>query len=1050
MKAIIQWFVKNPVASNLLMLFILFGGYIGLNTTGKTVMPSAAIDLIQISVPYLGGNPYDVEARVLIPVEEAVSGLKGIKRIRSNAFEGNGQITIEVVEGHDVEVLLNEVKARVDAINTFPSQSERPVVRRQYVQQQAMFIMLSGDIEERELKELGRNIRDRIAAIRGAEKTNLQWDRAYQISVELSEFQLQKYGLTFSDVAQAIRRSSLNMGAGMIDDPGGQTQLITRGQAYVEDDFENMVVATQDDGNQLLLRDVAEIIDGFDDSSEVITRYNNMPTLLLTVISDADPDIVALSREVHRLLEEEIRPTLPEGVQVDVLIDNADVFKDRLQLLLDNGLSGLFLVFLGLTLFLTPRLAAWVVVGICISFMGCFWLMPYFDVSLTMVSTFALVLILGIVVDDAVIIGESIHRKNEQGLLGAEGAIAGAEMVAKPVIFSALTTMLAFSPLLFILGSTRSFIFAIPMVVISTLVFSLLESFCILPNHLVTHQLPDPEQKRNFALALLDRIRKAADNGLRFVIQRVYRPFLDKVLHHRMVFLSSFFAVCFVILSFSIGGWIKFSFMPNVVADFIQVNMAFPAGIPLSVKEDALNKLESSAGELQAQLKQEYPDKEIIKGAVFWTYTGATEVGAYLTIEPAQSRLIGPEEIARRWREMLPTIPDAKEMNFQFTINESNPGLYLVVAGDDLDAIAMAVGDLKDKLNTYQGIYEVVDSTESTSSEAVLSLLPAAESFNISLSDLATQVRQAYYGEEVQRIPRGKDTVKVMVRLPEEDRKSFASLNDLRIRTADGRSVPFDQVAKVEYRPGVSRLSRTDRNRNLWVTAMVDEQQGSAEEIHHDMDENYLPQLRKTYSGLNIYWAGSQEEENEFMSSLANNSLFALFAIFFLLAVAFRSYSQPLLIMTAIPCGFIGALLGHLLLGLDLSMYSILGIVAAAGVVINDNLVLLDYINRLRDQGLSAIKAVEQAAEARFRPIFLTSFTTFIGLIPMMLEKSVQAQFMIPTVVSLAFGVLFATTVTLLLIPVLYLLLLDSQRGLKRLYQRIRPASEENEPMLTK
>lgn len=1035
MNALIQWFVRNPIASNLLMLMVLVGGLTGIGTVSKTVYPSAALDVINITVPYPGASPTDVEERILIPVEEAISGLQGIGRIRAFGNEGSGTVTVEAVIGSDVDQLLNDIKGRVDAINTFPAQSERPIVRRNFAQSQIMFLLLYGPLEERELKELGRDIRDRIAALPQAELTRLEGARDYEISVEVSELQLEQYGLSFNDVAQAIRRSSLTVGAGVIDDASGQTQLMTRGQAYEARDFHDIVIAQQGDGNQILLRDVAAVVDGFTDGA-VSFRYQNAPTLLLTVIASENPDVVQLSKEVHELLDKEIRPALPEGVGIDPLIDESDSFRDRLNLLASNGVSGLLLVFVALSLFLTPRLAVWVCFGICISFLGCFWLMPYFGVQLSMISTFALVLILGIVVDDALIISESIHRQNELGVMGAQGSIAGTLLVARPVVFSALTTMLAFSPLLFIQGATRTFVIAIPIVVILTLLFSLLESFCILPLHLLREKAADG--RHNPLVRVWNGIRAKADGGLRHFIHRIYRPFLDRVLRNKATTLMSFFALCFFVLSFAIGGWLKFVFAPNVVADFIQVSLQFPTGVPYSVKLDAQRQLEVAANELQAQLATEYPDRDIIKGTATWTYTQASGVQAFMSIGAAESRAVGADEIARRWRELAGPMPDVSESSFAFTVDDSEPALYLVVAGNDDEQMRHAADTLKARLSGYEGVYEVVDGNESAVTEAELALRPGAENLGITLNDLATQVRQAFYGEEVQRIPRGKDSVKVMVRLPQFDRENFDTLNDLRIRTADGSTVPFAMVADVQFRPGVTQLSRTDRERTVLITAKVDPSQGNINEIQNSLNAGYLGSLSQQYPDVTVRWAGAQEGEDEFMASLLRNSLFALLAMYFLLAVAFRSYVQPLIIMTAIPAGFIGSIVGHLLLGMDMSLFSILGIVAAAGVVVNDNLVLMDYINKLRAEGASALRAVEQAAEDRFRPIFLTSLTTFVGLVPLMSETSVQAQFMIPTVVSLAFGVLFATLVTLVVVPVIYLLFAEARAWLDALLQRER------------
>lgn len=1030
MSSVVQWFVHNRVAANLLMLFIIIGGLAGVGTMNKTVFPSAALDTVTISVPFLGASPADVEERILVPVEQAISGVQGIKEIRSYANEGRGQVNVTAIEGYDVDVLLNEIKARVDAINTFPAQTERPVINRSYVQNQVMYLLLYGDLDAKELKELGRDVIDRITALPGAELSRLDGDRSYEVSVEISDQQLERYGLTFDDVARAIRRSSVNVGAGVIDDASGQTQLMTRGQAYNELDFQDIVVDRLEDGNQVLLRDVAEVVDGFSDG-EVSFKFNNQPTLLLIVTANENPDVIALSKAVHELLEQDIRPSLPEGVSIVSLIDESDSFRDRLALLAGNGVSGLLLVFIGLSLFLTPRLAIWVCAGICISFLGCFWLLPYLGVALSMLSTFALVLILGIVVDDAVIISESIHRQHEQGVPGAEGSIAGALMVARPVIFSALTTMLAFSPLLFIEGQTRAFVIAIPIVVILTLLFSLVESFCILPMHLVKEAKEGG--KPNFIVRGMDRARYTADGALRRFIRQYYRPFLDRVLKNKAVSLSAFISLCVFIVSFIAGGWLKFSFEPNVVADFIQVQLQFPNGVPYSIQLDAQQRLESAANQLQAELEAEHPGREIIKGTATWTYTGANAVQAFMSISAQQSREVGVEEIANRWRDLTGEIPDVSDSSFAFTVNDNESALYLLVAGNNDEQMNAAASALKDKLRSYQGVFEIVDSRDSASTEAVLKLKPGAENLGITLSDLATQVRQAFYGEEVQRIPRGRDAIRVMVRLPEEDRSTFATLDALKIRTPDGNTVPFPMVAEVEFKPAMTRIVRTDRERTVVITAKVDPEQANLDDIYADLNADYLEQLSAQYPGIEVRWAGSQEGQTAFMNSMLRNSLFALFGIYFLLAVAFRSYLQPLIVMTAIPCGFLGAVVGHLLLGMSLSLYSILGIVAAAGVVVNDNLVLMDYINRLREQGETAIRAVERAAEDRFRPIFLTSFTTFIGLLPLMSETSVQAQFMIPTVVSLAFGVLFASLVTLIVVPVIYLMQDDAVKGFRRL-----------------
>ncbi|WP_321394958.1 efflux RND transporter permease subunit [Emcibacter sp.] len=1034
MKSMIKWFVNNPVATNLIMIVILIGGIIGYSNVGKIAFPTFALNEIRVYVSYLGAGPREVEERVIVRIEEAVFDLQGIKKLYSRATEGTGMISIEVEDGYDPDKLLNEVKARVDAINTLPTLSERPIVERVYAQSDVINIVLFGDVGEKALKELGRDVRDKIAQIPGAAKTELDAVREYEISIEVSEHDLQKYGLTFDDVSTAISRSSVNMPAGKVDNEAGQIQIMTRGQAYVQEDFDNIVVLRNEDGTRVLLKDVARVVDGFTDEQFRI-NYNGKPGVLLFVKTEGTPDVVELSEKINTLIDEDIRPGLPTGVEISNWFDTSDMFKSRLSMLLDNGISGLILVFVCLMIFLTPTLAMWVTAGIAISFLGCMMLLPSTGVSLTMISLFAFILILGIVVDDAIIIGESIHRENQHGVIGGEGAVVGAEKVAKPVIFSALTTMIAFLPLAFLPGNSGKVTYVIPVVVILCLCFSIFESLFILPTHLrhggekghgflsKLFGLPYLRDIREKSSILFAKIQDRASAFLDVVIYKWYRPFLDKVLHRWGLSLCVILAAGMVIFSINAAGWVKNTFMPDVPMDFIQARIDFPAGSPYDTIDQATLILEDAALEMKAQLAKEYPDQKIIKDVLTWTSNRSGSARAFLILVPAEERDVDVIQITDRWRELTPVIPDAKNINFAFSGGgSSGPRLELLIKSRNPEQIEQAALALKEAYNTYNGLYNITDSGDTARMEAVLSLQPSAENLGLSLSDIARQVRQAFYGQEVQRIPRGQDDVKVMVRLPQEDRKSFDTMNDMRMRTASGEEVPFESAADISYRQAYTAIERTDRMRTLEVMANVDPDVANADEILEDIEKTYFPQWKTKFPDVEFSLEGDQKEEQEFMQSLMAGFGIALLAIYFLMAVAFKSYIQPFLIFTAIPFGYMGAIIGHLVLGMDLSIYSILGIVAAAGVVINDNLVLLDYIHKLRDQGQSALRAIEIAAEERFRPIFLTSLTTFIGLVPMMMETSVQALFLVPTVVSLAFGVALSSIATLFLVPILYLI----------------------------
>ncbi len=1028
MSGIMKWFVHNSVAANLMMMLLIVGGLVGLQKIGTESFPSVIPNEVDVSVAYLGAGPEEVEERIIIRIEEAVYDIEGVKRLRSRAREGFGTVNIEAIDDYDMQKLLNEVKSRVDSINTFPRLSERPIVSRPAFDMGVMRVALGANIPEAELKELGRVVRNEIAALKGVGRVQLQGTRPYEISIEIDEFTLQKYGLSFDEVAQAISRSSVNMPAGRVDNESGNIQIMTRGQGYTGEDFENIVVLRNEDGTRVLLKDVAKVIDGFSDD-EFMAHVNRKNTILLRVISSENPDVVATSAVVTDYVENVLKPKLPEGVEAVIWRDSSLEFNSRVKTLVSNGLGGLILVFLGLMLFLTPRLAAWVVAGIAVSFLGAFMLMPLTGITLNMISMFAFILILGIVVDDAIIVGENIYRENQRGVSGKKAAVLGGTKVAKPVIFSAITTMIFFAPLAMVPGETRQMSMGIAIVVILTLCFSLIESLLILPTHLRHGGELKPGFLANFFTRIgltkyVNIARNHADNFLKVAIFKYYRPFLDKCLRRKALTLSVFVGMLVTIIAgVQYGGHIGFSFMPVITQDFIRAQYTFPSGVPFDIVKEATRELEKSAYKVVQELETKYPDDKIFKANMaLATGRGAR---AFFVLEPAENRPISTLEITKMWRDATPVFPDAKEIIFSSDFGGfGGGGMRVRLSSPDINALELAATDLKTKLASYDAIFYVTDTADTAQDEAVLSLMPSAENLGISLRDLGSQVRQAFYGEEVQRVPRGIDDVKVMVRYPESDRKSFDTLNKLRVRASEGEEVPFGSVANVNYRPASTSIRRTDRERTLTVLVSFDEnKKGQIEKVRSDLKDNFFPSWKSKYKNVSYTFGGGDEGRREFMNSIMTNFAFGVLIIYILFAIAFKSYFKPFIIFTALPFGYLGAVIGHLIMGLDISMFSIMGIAAAMGVVINDNLVLVDYICRLREKGYDVIQAIEISAEERFRPIFLTSFTTFIGLLPLMMETSVQAQFLIPTVVSLAFGVLFATTVTLILVPVLYILM---------------------------
>ncbi|MCC3860996.1 efflux RND transporter permease subunit [Pseudemcibacter aquimaris] len=1047
---IVKWFVKNPVAANLLMIIILAGGILGMFRVGKIANPPIMGPIVEVSLVYPGAGPEEVEERIIVRIEEAVYNIDGVKRLEARAVDSFGQVLIFAEEGYDLDKLLNEVKARVDAINTFPRTPERPQIRQLKGEQPVLRIAITGNFDERGLKEITRRVRDQISTVEGVNRIDLQGVRNYEVSIEISEFGLQKYGLSFDQVANAVKQSSVNMPAGRVDNEAGQIQIMTRGQSYVEEDFENIVVHKGADGTRVLLKDVATIKDDFEQNKYQLSMDGRRATSLRVIAGD-NPDTVKLSRDVNKFLDDVVRPSLPEGTEVIVYNDNSESFASRLNMMLWNLISGLALVFIGLSLFLTPALAGWVCVGILVSFMGTFFMLPYLDMSLNMISLFSFILILGIVVDDAIIVGENVHRQNQKGFLGEEGAIKGATMIAKPVIFSAITTMIFFSPMMFVEGFIKQVVIYIPVVVILTLSFSLFESLLILPSHLRHGYSSVPGRLNRMVTAFFEffgirkifaYLRGKAAAGLSYFVENFYLPSLYAVLKRKGMAIASFICAFMIFVSLQLGGIVGSAFMVNIPGDRIFVVVDYPMGAPYEDLVNAMTELEKSAELLKIDLEKEFPGEEIIHHIEASTNHGQAQAFVNLYLKPSEDRELTIGDIVSRWRAFEPYIPDAK--NISWDEGGGSTRLNVRLSSADIAQLEEAKQEMRDKFSSYSSVFYVTDTGAAAESEAVLKLLPKGENLNLSLADLGRQVRQAFYGEEVQRIPRGADDVKVMVRLPESDRRSFDTLDQLRIRTPDGLEVPFNSVATVTYRPAPTQIIRNGRQRNVDVIGIIgEENKTDVANIVSDMRDGFFQEMEEKYPNVDVSFAGGQEEQDDFMQSLAINFIIGLFIVYCLMAVAFKSYSQPFIIMMAIPFGYMGSIVGHIVLGYDITIFSVLGIVAAAGVVVNDNLVLLDYINKLRERGQSVYDAVTYAAGERFRAIFLTSFTTFLGLVPLMLEQSAQAREMVPTVVSLAFGVLFATTVTLFLVPVLYLSIVGFKRRASNLFSKNNAVNQE-------
>lgn len=1019
MNKIIQWFVENSVAANLCMVVIFIGGIASIFALDKEAFPAANTGLVEISAPYPGAGPKEVEEQIIIRIEEAIGDLDGIEEIASFANQGSGSVRVEAVQGYDVQKLLNDIKARVDAIDTFPRDAEQVQVREQQWRTMIMDLGVYGHVDESALKQTAQVMRDELAALPNISLAELVAARDDEVSIEVSEDTLRRYNLTFEQVANAVRGSSLNLPAGNIKSSSGDIQLQTRGQAYYKEDFERIVVDSNRDGAMLYLGDIATINDGFVES-DFIALLNGIPSVYVRLYITDDPNVLKAREQVYDYLES-IQGTLPAGVNVELWRDNTLMFKDRMNLLLENSLTGLLLVFVVLMLFLRPILATWVCVGIAISFMGCLWLLPYMDVSLNMISLFGFLLVLGIVVDDAIIVGESIYARHEQGLKGSTAAASGAKMVSKPVTFAVISTMVFFSPMLFVPGPMGTMSAPIAIIVILCLVFSLVESLLILPSHL-SHLKPEPERSRFFLANKLAALRGKISGGLLWLANTKYQPLLNSALKNSSVTLACFAVAFFLALAVFVGGWLRVSFAPIIQADQIDAQVTLGEGVPFSETKSVTDRITAASEKLRKdpELLARNDSEEFVDNVQTWAY--GNNIRFALALKSPEERDVATQLVARKWREFIGEVPEAEEIRINYTINTRSEDvrLQMSVRSDATEDQQAAVKAVKDALATYPGAIDIKDDLQSPRDEIELSLKKNAEVLGLSLNDIARQVRQGFYGAEVQRIPRAKEDVRVMVRYPEEERRNIDHLDEIRIRTQDGRQVPLHAVADINYVPGYSTIRRLDRKRTIVVTA--DLQPGfNANEIVRDLLDKNLATWQQQFPGFSLNVSGDLQDQNDFLDSMTKNFMFSLVIIYGLMAVAFRSYWQPFIVLTAIPFGFMGSVIGHLIMGREVSMMSMLGFVACAGVVVNDNLVLLDRISTLRKQGTEVLQAVMQAGRDRFRAIVLTSVTTFVGLTPILFEQSMQAAFLIPMVISLAFGVIFATTVTLILVPCLFL-----------------------------
>ena len=949
LKGLVDWWGRNPVAGNLLMFACALAGLLSFLQMEKEFWPPGRGDSVFIQAFWPGAAPEDMESQVTVRIEEAVASLDGVNWVRSRSGEGFAWVNLSVSSSVDIDAMTAEARSLVDAISGLPPGMEPIRVQRQVGRNWSIILGLHGDVSERQLRDTAEQLRDRIALLAGATNTIVVGTRTPEVSIEVSEDSLRAYGLTFDEVARAVRADSLNASAGSVRTPDGNFTLSARNLADTQRDFENIIIRQTPDGGVVRIGDVGRVVDGFQDVN-LYSRMNGEPSVLISIQTADRFNIWDTNKAVQEFLTE-ARGSLPEGMQLTTVYNEAEDFNALLAILLSNAGIGFALVFGLLLLTLHPKVAFWVTMGVAVAFAGSFFVLPYVDVSLNFLTVFGFLLVLGIMVDDAIIVGESIYERAERGQTGADEAILGTQLVLKPVVASVVTTMIAFSPLMLIDGEVRQFTRAISIVVMSALFFSLIESLFILPAHLAHIKQPDPEKRGIFSGLM--RAQQVCSNFIVWFARTIHAPLAAGASRLRYLTFAAFIALFLNSCALMNSGRVEQTFMPEVEGDFMQVQIELPQTTPFSRMQQIAEQLDTARRALEsetANLAYEDPNTGRMSRGVIRSWNQSiddTRVQAWVGLTPPERRDMRSSDITRRLEDLMGPVPDADRVSFSLSGGDNSNTIDLALMGENPDDLRAAVEEVKARLLRFSEVLSVRDSEEAAQEELSFSLLPGAEQLGLTLQDVTRQVRQAYYGEEVQRLPRNGDEVRVFVRYPRDDRRTLESLSSFRVRTADGREVPLAAVATWDFRPGVTGLDRRRRMSSILVTAELAEAEARMN-IMRVLNEDYFPELEARYPTVSRRAIGQAESQAEFMQQLMTLGIMALFGMYFLLAVTFRAYWQPLLVMSVIPFALVGGIIGHWILGVSWALFSYFGMVAAMGVSVNDNVVLLNRVNQMR------------------------------------------------------------------------------------------------------
>ncbi len=1029
---LIAWFAHNHVAANILMMLLLIGGLLSVTQMNTETFPSIDPKTITVAVPYPGATPYEVADSITSRVEDTLLGMDGVKRVTSSASEGAGVITVQLEDFANGDDVYNEVETAVNGLSDFPPENAlRPVITRTKITPRVLSLAIHGEVPEATLKYWAETIEDELRQLPGVALTNLKGIRDYQISIEASEADLQHYQLSLQDIGNAISRSSVDIPAGTIESTQGDVLLRVQDKAYTGDQFGEVVVRSLADGSQLKLSDVATIVDGFEDKN-LISKFNGQPAAFIDIFRSSDEDTLAVAEAAKRYLE---AVQLPQGVQVSLQSDETVILEDRISLMLRNAVLGFMLVFLILLLFLDLKLAFWTSAAIPVSFLGGLMVIHMLGYSINMITLFALIVVLGIVVDDAIIVGESIFEMQERNRHKLdEGVVLQAvKKVVAPVTVGVLTTVAAFSPLIFSTGTLGEIIKFIPIAVIPILLISLLEAYLILPSHLA--------YSNRWSMGVMASLRNQFAQKLTCFSENRLQPMARCCMRWRYATVAAFVGLMIVTAAMFSSGVVRFVFFPQIEADEITITVTMEQGTPFRLTQQTMLRIEQHAlavnDELISQGHSPYVSTSLSIGETNTRSTPHANGGGtkgnnigQLKIELANAdhRTLKTSAIESMIRQRVVELPNIESIAFKSSLVRSGSDIEVELAHNDEQVLNVAAESLKTSLKRVPGMIDIEDSFEPGKVEYVFELTEVGHAAGLSPLQLGQQLRDAFFGKEVQRFQRGRSEVVVYVRYPEAERNSLTSLQAMRIRLNDGREVALSTVARVTEKLGNATIRTVDGRRVISVTGNVDYALTTPNDVMAQLNTTVLPELASRYPGLSYNYAGDSRDQKEDMASLKQNMLIALLVIYVLLGAQLRSYLQPVVIMSAIPFGIVGAIWGHYLLGYDLSFISMFGIVALSGVVVNDSVVLMDYYNTHQRNGVSKIDALGKAVTRRFRPILLTSLTTSLGLLPMLMETSMQAQFLIPMAVSLAAGILFATVIILFLVPCLVLIIEDIER----------------------